>query len=645
MTIASARIGLNDRGLHVIQGKNLTDTSATSNGAGKSSLVDALSWVLFGVTARGEKGDSIVNLAAKKNTSVSMTFSNGSSHYQVTRYRKHKEFKNALHLQLLGATHGDTAVLTKGTDAETQKEVERLIGCSQEVFMASVYAGQEAMPNLPGMTDKQLKTLVEEAAGLERIELAYQEARQRLGASSLECTTIQGSIEHAQRTIAGIVGNIEHQSGLEADWISKRESTIKAYEAQVAEAEARYTAQQSSLEAAEAKLPALEQMAHKLRESIAGVQTFQQAATQAAQAATQAQSALLYIQGAVNNATAQLGNVKQQIEQANAGAFDSKPCPTCGSLPDPTKAAEHRAHVIKNLHDKAQEAERELASQNAKLDSASVELHRAQNAAEAARAAVPDVSVNSAKLSQVNDALARIRSLANEVNGAKNALAMVQGNLGIFKEQANPYTPVLEKLRSDETKQRARLTELEASYAAAQKRYKVLEAVVQVYGPAGVRAHILDTVTPYLNERTADYLSTISDGAITAVWSTLSRTAAGAIREKFSIDVKHAHGGDSFGLISGGEKRKVRLACALALQDLVASRATNQIDLFIGDEIDDALDKAGLERLMTILERKARERGTVLVISHNDLSDWADLVTTVSKVEKHTSTVTGSLVI
>ena len=61
----------------------------------------------------------------------------------------------------------------------------------------------------------------------------------------------------------------------------------------------------------------------------------------------------------------------------------------------------------------------------------------------------------------------------------------------------------------------------------------------------------------------------------------------------------------SFQTLSGGEKRKVRIACSLALQDLVSNRASKNIDLFIGDEIDDALDTAGLERLMGILESKS----------------------------------------
>jgi len=94
--------------------------------------------------------------------------------------------------------------------------------------------------------------------------------------------------------------------------------------------------------------------------------------------------------------------------------------------------------------------------------------------------------------------------------------------------------------------------------------------------------------------------------------------------------------------LSGGEKRKVRLATAMALQDMVASRATKPISLFIADEVDDALDDAGLERLMGILDEKARDRGTVLVISHNSLTDWIRDHAIVTK-SGGLATVTGAL--
>jgi DNA repair exonuclease SbcCD ATPase subunit len=164
----------------------------------------------------------------------------------------------------------------------------------------------------------------------------------------------------------------------------------------------------------------------------------------------------------------------------------------------------------------------------------------------------------------------------------------------------------------------------------AQEQEAYAQAVVDVFAPSGVRAHRLDEATPYLNERTAHYLGSLADGAIEAYWTTLTEKKKGDLREKFSVTVE-SENAPSFGNLSGGEKRKVRLACALALQDLVATRASKSIQLWIGDEIDDALDPAGLERLMGVLEEKARDRGTVLVISHNDIKDFARKTFTVRK--------------
>jgi DNA repair exonuclease SbcCD ATPase subunit len=230
--------------------------------------------------------------------------------------------------------------------------------------------------------------------------------------------------------------------------------------------------------------------------------------------------------------------------------------------------------------------------------------------------------------SRVEQGATQVRSIQKQIELAKASKAPGQALVESCQEK-------IAKLREEHTKAVDALSRAEGDLAVAQ-------SVVKVFGPAGVRAHILDTVTPFLNERTAEYLATLSDGNISAVWSTLTRNAKGELKEKFAIEVDNINGGGSFELQSGGEKRKVRLATMLALQDLVASRASKPIDLWCGDEVDDALDPAGLERLMTILERKARERGTVVVISHADLKDWVDDVTVVTK-ENGVSTVQGAL--
>lgn len=172
---------------------------------------------------------------------------------------------------------------------------------------------------------------------------------------------------------------------------------------------------------------------------------------------------------------------------------------------------------------------------------------------------------------------------------------------------------------------------LENQLAEATKQCNLYQAACQVFALSGVRAYILDMVTPYLNSRTSYYLDILSDGAMRAEWVTLSKNAKGELKDKFSIAIEARQGAKSFEALSGGEKRKVRLACAFAIQDLVAQRVADPIRLFVADEIDDALDAAGLERLMTVLEEKAAQGNCVMVISHNDLQHWIPNVLTVVK--------------
>lgn len=636
LTIQRATLNLKDRGLNVIQGANADDGSASSNGAGKSSVVDALCWALYGVTARGVKGDAVVNLTAKKECNVRVHIEVGEQEYIVVRHRKDKEHKNALHLHVrkLGDIGAIPTDLSKGTDAETQKEVERVIGCSLDVFLAAVYAGQEIMPDLPKMTDRQLKSLIEEAAGMERIERAYEEARTRRSELQSRLANVSTKVDLVTNRIMADEGKLEAKK-IEVDAFET------ARIAKVHEAEANVERIKDVLRGLLKKLqdqkPEVDAAHTRIAELNAQMDSFSEVETKARNAESAAVQAEASIGKALLvEARATVSTIAAQIE--NADAEMSKPCPECGKPHTEAEKAEYVAHRTKRLED----AKANLALVEDRVRKEVMHAKQLKEEAAALRAAVPDMSAVTSERKALEDIIKLYESGVSEVKLTKSRLDAAVNTVAMRKSEPNPAQAVVASLQESITTEAANLAALKTQQEELIGQLEVAEAVVQVFGPAGVRAQILDTVTPFLNERTADYLSALSDGAITACWTTLSRTAAGDLKEKFSIEVTNAKGGDSFLSLSGGEKRKVRLATALALQDLVASRATQPIDLFIGDEVDDALDPAGLERLMVIMERRARERGTVVLISHNDLADWCDEVTTVRKQGGY-STVEGSL--
>lgn len=639
LTIGDAtELSLDGKGLVLIQGINEDDTSATSNGVGKSSIVDALCWAIYGQTARDETGDAVVNNVAKKDCYVRLLVQDGATVYRITRYRKHKEFKNQTIVEATSPTEDDTTGvwvdMSKGTEKETQEVINGIMGCSLDVFMAAIYAGQEAMPDLPKMTDKQLKLLIEEAAGVERLEDAYAKAREKWSGAKTLLDKHVGEKSNLEIRLHSTKVAIEGKKIEYADFEATRKGRHEGYVGNAATIKAQMAAIFAEIKAADE--PKVRAEHDKLDAQLADHAKVVAGERELAGKLATAQGTLTRAQAAAEASKREAARIKGVID--NAPDEMKKPCPECGKPHTEDELAEYCAV----------QKDRLVAQINrAKLDVSAVEAAQrivvaVQKELDDYRAAMPDVS-------EVASAKRVLAATLSDIAGLKGRLQVLKKDhdrniemAGAALVDPNPYESAVEVLEKQALVLQTAIDSVTAAISTAQDKVALYESCVKVFGPAGVRAHILDSVTPFLNERTADYLSALSDGNISAVWSTLSTTAKGDLKEKFNIEVENEKGAKSFKGLSGGEKRKVRLATMLALQDLVASRAVKPIDLWIGDEIDDALDPAGLERLMGVLERKARERGTVLVVSHAELRDWIDNVVTVTK-KGGLSTIEGAL--
>lgn len=631
----SGVIYLDKRGLNLLQGQNDDDPSAASNGAGKSSIPDALCWALYGQTARGESGDAVINATVKKNCWVEVRLLDGDILYTIRRHRKDATHKNETLVTGTDTEAGTTFNCAKGTEKDTQTEIERILGCSFDVFMAAIYAGQEQMPDLPGMTDKQLKLLIEEAAGIERLEKAYEIARSKLGVIASAEADTTSRIPNCKQVLDSAKVTLEATKLKQKEFEDTRESNAKRLEETAA----------ALMEEAKTIVTQVEALQEaEVDESLAQVTTELLSITQKRNMVDQYTTATIKpLEKALATAKANqefsLSLAKQlRADHDNAEKQLGVPCTKCGKPHTQEDLAKVKELAKAKLV--AQVAECEKVAETAVAAAKALEL--ASEKLQELRTRIPDASALLMKKTMLEAVLRDVVKRKGEAKTKVEQVRAARAQAETARTAPNPQDAAVEQCVKRVADFEAEMARLQALLAEQGSKREIAEAVVKVFGPAGVRAQILDTVTPFLNDRTADYLSTLSDGNITAVWSTLSRTAKGELREKFNIDVENTKGAKSFKGLSGGEKRKVRLATMMALQDLVASRATKPLNLWIGDEVDDALDESGLERLMTILETKAREKGTVLVISHNSLRDWVDNVTVVRK-SSGISTVEGAL--
>jgi DNA repair exonuclease SbcCD ATPase subunit len=614
LAIGEAKVKLADRGLCLIQGDNQDDTSAVSNGAGKSSLADALCWCAYGETGRGVSGDAVINDVAGKGTRVALDIEDGTDIYRIIRHRKHKTGKNGLQvLQLF--KDGTIADLTLGTDKLTQEVVNRIIGSSLDVFYASIYAAQERMPDLPGMTDKQLKVLVEEAAGVTVLEEAYREAMKRAGLVKDEVVSVDRQIEMATARLEDARKAVETSEAGADTFETRRREQIRDLVDQAKQFQGRARDVQTDLDGKTPKLTLLNGI-KDCDDKIAAVSGEQKKLSLLDRSVSNAEGEvkagerqILTVTNAARNAKADLEAVEHRI---------GCPCTECSRPITEAEIASARAAAKKRLDVLLVE----LRDLKTAMEHARKTLTRVTDERDTFALSMTDLSAINAQRASLGAELRIVDGLLKQKEDFMTAASRAADQAREKKGELNPFLAQRAKALERVGELEKGLKEIEQKRLEVDERLRNAETVAKIFSPAAVRAHILDEVTPFLNDQTAKYLSTLSDGNIAATWTTLVKTAKGELREKFAIEVEKDKAGKTFAAISGGEKRKVRIAAALALQDLVARRATKPIELFIGDEIDDALDSAGLERLCVVLEEKARERGSVFVISHNELRDW-----------------------
>lgn len=630
LVIGDAEVDLHNCGLTLIEGRNEDDESANSNGAGKSSLVDALCWCLYGVTGRGVSGDAVINKKAKKECHVGVeVWTEGLNCYYIERGRKSSRIGNNLivqHIIVDGNDVGSGCELTKTTVADTQAVVNDLLGCSYEIFTSSIYAVQEKMPDLPALTDKNLKTLIEEAAGIDKLQRASEIAHAKYQDCVRLTTETQGKIEN-------LTSELSNNKKLLDDVVYERETHIRNATIERAQQLRYKDLLESELKKASAlpveAVEAIEKKKAEIQAKINEYSSIEAKGAEKQRLAMSAQSHCVMTKKEIEKEKEKIADLNKEIN--NLEAKIGTHCSECGKVYQAEDLETAKKAIETQIANKTKEVLRQIEDFKNQVAEAKVLAKDAEDF----KKSMPNATELMSAMNELNERLKKNQDVQFQIDTQKRELQNLKKTIEATEEVTvkgeTPYNKTIKTLEESIAKLEKDKKERESEHEKYAEQQKIAEAVDELYSRKGIRAHILDTVTPFLNERTAFYLNTLSDGEITATWQTLTKTAKGDFKEKFSIDVQSVKGANCFAGLSGGEKRKVRVATSMALQDLVASRAKKPIDLYIADEVDHALDASGLERMMSILEEKAKQFGTALVISHNSLRDWIDNSIVVTK--------------
>lgn len=583
---------LSNRGIVLIEGTNLTSNKFKSNGSGKSSALEPLVYAIYDTTSKGIKSDEVINNKVGKNTAVILKGKQGKDEYRIERYRKHKKHKNKVLLFL-----NDKEITAKST-ADTNKMIQAIVGIDYTTFVNSIMFSQgSGAGRFAIATDKEKKEILENLVNLQVYADAQDIAKNRVRDKVAEIAAKDREEERLQWELSQ-VDNLEQQDR------QRYESTKASIEREEQDFEKVKEAMNNYINTTGQTIPDLISRAEKLKEQREAIQS--NVTNPHAQAVNEALNAL----NEVRNQQRQLEYEKSQQIEDYKKLMTNTNCPVCGSELDTS----HRDQEIARIKEK-------LNQILLKLQPLTGQLSHWQSVHDEAHARY--LSIKEEQDNIVNN----YRQISHQIDLLEREQQTYSNYLNNYKSKLNTITVTLSKLREvpepaprDEERKaiHEKIKAVREAKLSLHKEKNQLEDTVKVFSNSGVKSHVLDLITPFLNERANKYLGMLSGSDMELSFSTQTPKKDGEMTEKFDVKLTNAAGGDSYKSNSEGEKKRADLAIALALQDLVMSGAKGASNVVVYDEVFDALDSVGAENVVTLLRERQKEIGTIFVVTHNE---------------------------
>ncbi len=165
------------------------------NGHGKSALLDAITWCLWG-EARGKSQDDLISYGAAE-CRVELDFLSRDTSYRVIRSRsrggaRRRQGVTDLQFQVLGG--GSPQAITGNTVRETQAKIVQTVGMDYDTFINSAFLLQGRADEFTSKTPAERKAVLAKIMGLETYDRLQDRARERLNDATAAAAEMIGSL-------------------------------------------------------------------------------------------------------------------------------------------------------------------------------------------------------------------------------------------------------------------------------------------------------------------------------------------------------------------------------------------------------------------------------------------------------------------
>lgn len=636
-------LNLDQHGLTLVLGSN-TDSNGglTRNGAGKTTILQAISYALYGTPISKIKADNLINNINQKGMLVTIEFERDGKTYRVERGRKPNILKFFVNSEEI---EQDPEDISQGENRHTQEMINQAVGMSNTMFKHIVALNTYTDPFLRMKAGDQ-REVIEELLGVTQISLRA-ETLKKLSTQTKEGIRDQDStiraVKEANQRIQTAIDNATRMS---SDWEAKHAQRIGTLLEEIAAMESiDYDAEITAFDAVDAWLEEERVVRTGLDEALREVQHFKRELSVVLEGIARAEQDYKGANPQITRSEAEVERKRKEIERkqthvakqeaAHAKVLadlenpDTKICVCCNQKLEGT---EHLEQVLTSLR----EQESTLSSDVARYHREITELET-----EIAAIEVEVVSLQTADEQRKADAADRLTELANEQRmkltlvaeheAVQSEWAAKKAALGakpqtIFSSRDEVYKTkslfdgLARELENEKAQTNPNLSQIDALTATLQPvdttalddlndLFKHQEFLLKLLTSKDsfIRKKIIDQNLAYLNSRLNFYLDK------------LGLPHEVRFQSDLSVDITLLGRDFDFEQLSRGEMNRVIMATSWSFRDVWESLNDSFNLLFVDEMLDQGTDGHGVEAALTILKSMARDRSkNVFLISHRD---------------------------
>lgn len=636
-------LNLDQHGLTLVLGAN-TDANGglTRNGAGKTAILQAISFALYGKPLSKIKIPNLINNINNKGMLVSIEFTRGKDHYRIERGRKPDVMKFYVNnSEMLKDDGGDQ----QGENRHTQEEIERVIGMSHTMFKHIVALNTYTDPFLR-MPVAMQREVIEELLGVTQISQRAEVLKRLIGETKESMRDAQAKIRATLEANTRIENAVVQSETLSFQWTSAHEKTLAQlaeqidamedidYDAEIAkfddldawmaqELEFRTCVDQASREA------------DLLRREISALVNEAAKYERDAQTDVSAQVKRLETEKTrkekdVQNMLGEIALREADIERLNADIAREGhlECHLCGQELDGT---DHLHNVLKKMHRDVDAKTQAIADINAAIEDIkgdiahiATEITSITETAEKRRADCLEKAAAKIAASEAPKArLAEQEAILAECQSKLNALPTKPETIFSSRDEVYRTRQLFEKLihekETEASKENPHAAHIETLRSTLQEvdyeplnnldtLFKHQEFLLKLLTSKDsfIRKKIIDQNLNYLNSRLHFYLEK------------LGLPHEVRFQSDLSVDITLLGRDFDFEQLSRGEMNRVIMATSWSFRDVWESLNDTFNLMFVDEMLDQGTDGNGVEAALGILKAMARNRRNVFLISHRD---------------------------